>query len=197
MAWFQTIGGSRMSASRMALLVVALLPLAAAAASHRWSPLAEGEGSRGSLQSPRLQVGVVRAAPKGLPALAWEAEGDAWVSRFDAVSEGALGLRARLALDGTGPLELRVRGADGVVETMTLPAGTTQAWGPWTSGGTQVLEAWSESARAAPCASRASRTSTAPSMPRRPARARWMRCARRAPRRSTPPSPNARSPWGA
>lgn len=145
MAWFQTIGGSRMSASRMALLVVALLPLAAAAASHRWSPLAEGEGSRGSLQSPRLQVGVVRAAPKGLPALAWEAEGDAWVSRFDAVSEGALGLRARLALDGTGPLELRVRGADGVVETMTLPAGTTQAWGPWTSGGTQVLEAWSES----------------------------------------------------
>ncbi|MBK7658591.1 MAG: trypsin-like peptidase domain-containing protein [Betaproteobacteria bacterium] len=133
-----------MSVPRLALLVVALLPLAAAAASHRWSPLAEGEGSRGSLQSPRLQVGVVRAAPKGLPALAWEAEGDAWVSRFDAASEGALGLRARLSLEGTGPLELRVRGTDGAVETMIIPAGTTEAWGPWTPGATQDIEARSE-----------------------------------------------------
>ena len=144
MARFETTGGSRMTGARFALLLAALLPLAATAASHRWAPLPAGEGSRGSLAAPKLQVGVVRAAPKGLPALAWESEGDAWVSRFDAASEGALGLRARLALEGTGPLELRVRGEDGAVETMRIPAGTTEAWGPWTPGGTQAIEAWSE-----------------------------------------------------
>ena len=133
-----------MIAARLALLLAALLPLSAVATSHRWAPLAEGDGSVGSLHSPRLQVGVVRPAPKDLPALAWRAEGDSWVSRFDAVSEGALGLRAQLALEGTGPLELRVRGADGGVETMAIPAGATEAWGPWTPGDTQVLEVRSD-----------------------------------------------------
>jgi len=129
-----------MIAARLALLFAALLPLAAPAASHRWPPLAAGEGSTGSLVAPKLQVGVVRPVPKGLPAFAWEAEGEAWVARFDAVSEGALGLRSRLLLEGTGPLELRATGADGRVETMAIPAGATEAWGPWTPGEAQVLE---------------------------------------------------------
>ncbi len=144
MARIETHGGARMIAARVALLLAVLLPLAAPAASHRWTALAPGEGSAGSLQAPKLAVGVVRPAPKDLPALEWEAQGDGWVTRFDAASEGALGLRARLVLEGTGPLELRVRGADGRLETMAIPAGATEAWGPWTPGESQALEAWSE-----------------------------------------------------
>lgn len=126
--------------ARAVFLAAALLPLAAGAASLRWEALAEGAGSKGSPDAGKLQVGVVRPVPKGQPALAWEPDGDSWVSRFDVASEGALGLRARFDVEGAGPLALRVTGADGRVETMTVPAGAKEAWGPWTPGATQGLE---------------------------------------------------------
>jgi hypothetical protein len=134
-----------MTAARLAsLLLAVLLPATAPAAGLRWVPLPADAGSTGSLAAPKLQVGVLRPVPKDQPAFAWEAEGGTAVGRFDVASADAFGLRTRLVLDGTGPLTLNVRGADGRVESMAIPAGAQEAWGPWTPGDAQALEVRSE-----------------------------------------------------
>ncbi len=110
------------------------------AATYRFTgtlPKAAADGDR------RARVGFVLAAPKDFAAPAWHAVADGFVARFDVASAGAQGLRARLALSGTGPLEVRVRGAEGRVEAMAVAAGAGEAWGPWTGGDVQALEVFS------------------------------------------------------
>lgn len=88
----------------------------------------------------RTQVGTVRAAPKTVAPLSWQAVEGGFAARFDVASEGALGLRLRLDLEGVGEMELRARGTQGRVESMRIPAGAKLAWGPWTEGAVQAVE---------------------------------------------------------
>ncbi|MBK6980577.1 MAG: hypothetical protein IPH30_02885 [Betaproteobacteria bacterium] len=101
----------------------------------------------------RARIGFVRASPKDLGEPAWQAADGGFVARFDVVSSGAAGLRARLDLSGTGEMEVRVRDASGRVESMAVPAGAGVAWGPWTEGARQAVEVFSR-ARPAPGALR-------------------------------------------
>ncbi|MGE0355284.1 MAG: DVUA0089 family protein [Burkholderiales bacterium] len=98
----------------------------------------------------RTRVGSVRASPKDFADPPWQAVPGGYAARFDAVSAGAHGLRARLDLGGAaGTLELRVRGDDGRVEAMAIPAGAREAWGPWTGGERQAIEVFSREPLAA------------------------------------------------
>ena len=90
----------------------------------------------------RMRVGYVRAAPKGFADPGWQAVEGGYVARFDVASAGAEGLRARLDLAGGGVLEVRVRAGSGRVESMAIPAGATEAWGPWTEGAVQAVEVY-------------------------------------------------------
>ena len=93
----------------------------------------------------RLQVGFVRPLDKAVPLLQWNAADGGYVARFDATSPQAEGIRVKLEL-GTvpGPLEVRVVGNDGVVESMTVdPLLGNEAWTPWTPGESQAIEVYS------------------------------------------------------
>ena len=116
----------------------ASLRVADADATYRWEepPGKVIEAPQGG----RVRVGTVRAAPKDFAGRAWRAAGGGHVARFDVGSPGAAGLRVHLALAGSGALEMRVRGADGRVESMAIPAGAGDAWGPWTPGDIQAVE---------------------------------------------------------
>jgi hypothetical protein len=130
---------------------VARFQAAHADATYRWQePL--GKSSPVPTGGP-VQVGAVRPAPKDFASLPWREVPGGHVARFDAVSAGALGLRVQLELAGAGALEARVRGTDGRVESMAIPAGATNAWGPWTEGERQEIEVFA-AARPGPSAVR-------------------------------------------
>ncbi len=93
----------------------------------------------------RMRVGTVRPLPKALASATWHAADGGFVSRFTARSEGAEGLRVKLALNAVpGPMELRAQGRDGRIEVMPLdPYAGPEAWTPWTPGNTQLIEVFS------------------------------------------------------
>ncbi len=95
--------------------------------------------------SGRLRVGTVRALAKAARLPSWTPVADGFVSRFTAVSEGALGLRVRLDLGAVpGAFEVRVRGEGDRVESMVLdPVAGPEAWTPWTEGASQRVEVFS------------------------------------------------------
>lgn len=102
-------------------------------------------------QSPggRLAVGTVRGLPKAAPVEQWTRAGDGFVGRIDAASQGAEGLRVKLDVSAIGaPLEVRVQGAGGRVELMTVQPGGRDAWTPWTEGATQAIELFSREPQA-------------------------------------------------
>ncbi|MBL0144359.1 MAG: trypsin-like peptidase domain-containing protein [Betaproteobacteria bacterium] len=119
----------------------AALRVTEAATTFRWGEIdaksAAGDDGR------RMQVGFVRAAPKDFAEVGWQAVAGGYVARFDVASAGAEGLRARLVFSGTGALEIRVRDGGGRVESMSVPAGAGEAWGPWTEGAVQAVEVFS------------------------------------------------------
>ena len=93
----------------------------------------------------RLQVGFVRPLDKSIPLPQWNAADGGFVTRIDATSQGAEGLRVKLEL-GTvpGAFEVRVRGEDGDVQAATIdPLLANEAWTPWTPGETQEVEIYS------------------------------------------------------
>ncbi len=119
------------------------LRVGAAAIIYRWAaPLAKEAPAD---DDRRARVGFVRVAPKGFAEPSWQAVEGGFASRFDIASEGALGIRVRLDLAGTGDLEVRARDGQGRVESMAVPAGTPVAWGPWTEGASQSVEVFSRS----------------------------------------------------
>ncbi len=93
----------------------------------------------------RMRVGTVRALPKAIASLAWQPADGGYITRFTARSEGAEGLRVKIALAiMPGAMELRAQGRDGRVEAMPLdPYAGNEAWTPWTPGDTQVIEIFS------------------------------------------------------
>ena len=90
----------------------------------------------------RLRVADVRSLEKAAAIPQWRAAGSAFVSRFTVSSSGATGLRVRLDLaELPGGFDVRVSGADGEVNSMTVdPRNGPEAWTPWTAGDTQVVE---------------------------------------------------------
>ena len=119
----------------------ASLRVDAAETAYRWNaPVAKAAADDGS---GRWRVGAELPAPKDLAAPGWQAVAGGFVARFDVASPGAQGLRVRLALAQAGPLDLRVRGAGGRVESMAVAAGAGEAWGPWTEGDRQAVELFS------------------------------------------------------
>ncbi|HET9578186.1 MAG TPA: hypothetical protein VFP44_10195 [Usitatibacter sp.] len=90
----------------------------------------------------RLKIGFVRALDKAAPVLAWTPADGGYVTRIEASSPEALGLRVRLDL-GTvpGAMEARVVGSDGEIQSMTIdPLHGNEAWTPWTPGDSQAIE---------------------------------------------------------
>ena len=80
-----------------------------------------------------LRIGTVRALEKSSVVESWTADEGVFVSRAIASSEGALGIRVKLELSGlASPIEVRVQGNDGRIESMTVDASRTEAWTPWT-----------------------------------------------------------------
>lgn len=93
----------------------------------------------------RLRVGIVRELEASSPLDAWTPRDGGFVTRLRTTSQGAAGLRVKLAL-GTvpGTMEVRAQGTDGRVEMMAIdPAQGSEAWTPWTEGETQVVEIFS------------------------------------------------------
>jgi hypothetical protein len=93
----------------------------------------------------RLQVGFVRSLEKSTAIPQWNAADKGFVARIEATSAQAEGLRVKLDL-GTvpGAFEVRVRGADGIVQAATIdPLLGNTAWTPWTPGDTQEIEVYS------------------------------------------------------
>lgn len=100
------------------------------------------------LPGGRLPVGTVRDLPKAKSLEQWTRAGDGVVARLDAASEGAEGLRVKLDVSAIDrPVEVRVQGADGRVEMMTVQPGRTDAWTPWTEGAVQAIELFSRAAQ--------------------------------------------------
>jgi lysyl endopeptidase len=96
----------------------------------------------------RLRIGTVRGLPKAGPVEQWTRTHDGLVARFDAASEGAEGLRVKLDVSAIDrPLEVRVSGADGRIEMMTVQPGRKDAWTPWTEGALQAIEIFSRTAQ--------------------------------------------------
>ena len=94
-----------------------------------------------------LRVGTVRELEKSSPADSWMPVEDGFVTRVLASSEGAMGIRVKLELSGlASPLEVRVQGNDGRIESMTVDASRTEAWTPWTEGSQQLVELFSPTA---------------------------------------------------
>lgn len=100
------------------------------------------------LPGGRLRIGIVRGLPKAGPVEQWTRTHDGLVARFDAASEGAEGLRVKLDVSAIDrPLEVRVSGADGRIEMMTVQPGRKDAWTPWTEGAVQSIEIFSRTAQ--------------------------------------------------
>jgi lysyl endopeptidase len=96
-------------------------------------------------ESGRLRIGSVRVLDKAAPIAQWQPVAGGYVARVHVSSEGAAGIRAKLAL-GTvpGAIDVRVKGDEDRVEGMTLePFESASAWTPWTSGPDQVIEFFS------------------------------------------------------
>lgn len=92
------------------------------------------------------RVGDVRPVAKAASLAQWARVDGGYVSRLQASSATARGLRVRLDL-GTvpGTMEIRVQGnAAARIETMVLdPTLGTEAWTPWTEGDAQLIEVFS------------------------------------------------------
>jgi hypothetical protein len=93
----------------------------------------------------RLRVATVRALAKAARIEQWTPVEGGFVARLRAASDEAQGLRVKLELGAVpGPLEVRVQGIDGRIETMVAdPALGAEAWTPWTEGATQLIEVFS------------------------------------------------------
>ena len=89
-----------------------------------------------------MRVGTVRPLAKAAAVDAWTPVPGGFATRFSASSEGALGLRVRLALAGApAAIEARVQGDDGRIEFVRFdPAAAAETWTPWTEGSAQVIE---------------------------------------------------------
>ena len=94
----------------------------------------------------RLRIGFTRALAKSAGLTSWTVVDGGYVTHVRASSPDARGLRVRLDL-GTvpGAMEVRVAGADGLVEAMPLdPLHGNEAWTPWTPGDAQTIEIYSD-----------------------------------------------------
>jgi len=109
-------------------------------------PAPAGKSAGASTDSSgRLRVGFERTLDKAVAVPAWRAVAGGFAAHIEATSAEAQGLRVKLEL-GTvpGPMEARVAGADGRVETMNIdPLLGNVAWTPWTEGETQTIELFS------------------------------------------------------
>lgn len=124
----------------------------------------------------RLAVGTVRSLPQAKSVEQWTRTADGFVTRLDAASEGAEGLRVRLDLAAIDqPIEVRVQGGGGRIESMTIQPGRREAWTPWTEGAVQAIELFSRAAQtvsvgalvhftASPLAKASAGTCTVPTM---------------------------------
>lgn len=124
----------------------------------------------------RLRVGTVRDLPKSKSVEQWTSTAGGFVARLDAASEGAEGLRVKLDVSAIDqPIEVRVQGAAGRIEQMTIAPGRREAWTPWTEGSTQAIELFSRAAQtvsvgavvhftASPLAKASAGTCTVPTM---------------------------------
>lgn len=109
-------------------------------------PPMTAEKTEASKPNEPLRVGSVRALPKSSVVDSWMPVEGGFASRALLGSEGALGIRVKLDLSGlSAPIEVRAQGNDGVVESMTVPAGASDAWTPWTDGAQQMVEVFSPS----------------------------------------------------
>jgi hypothetical protein len=106
---------------------------------------AEKRGGASIAPDGRLQVGFERALEKSVAIPQWNAVDGGFVARIDAASAQALGIRVKLALGAVpGTFEVRVMGADGVVESTTFdPLLANEFWTPWTPGESQEIEIYS------------------------------------------------------
>ena len=88
-----------------------------------------------------MRIGTVRAHAKSSALETWTPVEGGFATRMQMASEGALGIRVKLELSGvTVPLELRVQGNDGRIETRPVdPARGSEAWTPWTEGSQQAI----------------------------------------------------------
>ena len=108
-------------------------------------PTLEKSAATGPIRNGAQRVGAVRDVDKAASMDAWTPVANGFVSRLHAASEGAMGLRVKLALTGvTSPIEVRVQGNDGRIEFMSVdPARGNEAWTPWTDGSEQMVEIFS------------------------------------------------------
>jgi len=104
-------------------------------------PLEAKSASTPQPHGPR-RVGSVRALSQSIAVAAWTPIAGGYVAKLRVTSASALGLRVRIDLGTLAtPVELRVQGDDGRIETQLLGAANApEAWGPWTPGESQVLE---------------------------------------------------------
>ena len=104
-------------------------------------PLVQKAASTQKPHGPR-RVGSVRALSQSIAVVAWTPIAGGYVAKLRVSSAGALGLRTRIDLGAlAAPVELRAQGSDGRIETqLIVESNAPEAWGPWTSGESQVLE---------------------------------------------------------
>lgn len=109
------------------------------------APLEKSADASQEQPAGRLRVATVRALAKSARLDQWNALADGYVTRVEASSAGAEGLRAQLDVASlTATLEVRVQGADGRIEVMTVePGRAPEAWTPWTEGASQTIELFS------------------------------------------------------
>jgi lysyl endopeptidase len=92
----------------------------------------------------RLRVATVRPLAKATAVDRWLPLHDGFVTRLEAASAGAEGVRVRLDVSAlVETLEVRVQGADGRIELMRVEPGHAEAWTPWTDGASQSIELFS------------------------------------------------------
>jgi lysyl endopeptidase len=112
------------------------------------APLAKAAAAE-EMPGGRLAVGTVRDLPKAKSVEQWTPIAGGFVTRLDAASEGAEGLRVKLDVSAIDqPVEVRVQGTGGSIELMTIRPGRGEAWTPWTEGSTQAIEIFSGAAQA-------------------------------------------------
>ena len=108
-------------------------------------PLVEKEAIAASAPGQPVRIGTVRDLAKAARAEEWTPVAGGYAIRLRAASEGALGLRVKLALgELAAPIEARVQGSDTRIEMITLDSSLgNEAWTPWTEGATQLIELFS------------------------------------------------------
>jgi hypothetical protein len=109
-----------------------------------WLQAFEEKTTRAAPEVPsgRLRVATVRALPQASQVANWTPIAGGYVARLRASSEGALGLRVKLALaSAPRAIEARVQGSDGRIEFVRMdPASGAEVWTPWTEGFSQLIE---------------------------------------------------------